>query len=115
MVSRRKPHQAELSPGTRMAMTARAVHRQAKGTVTRKQLDRRVWTVVAILVIVGVLAVLLRLGLMPILSARQERKFYGLGKDTFPLLVAVLATFLASWFQQRTAFVESLRRLWSHL
>jgi hypothetical protein len=83
--------------------------------MTRLQLRRRIAVVVAMLGALAVVAALLRLNFTPILTERQERKSYALGKDLFPLVVAVLATFLASWFQQRSTFVESLRRLWSHM
>jgi hypothetical protein len=81
--------------------------------MTRRQLSKRIRIVVAILAGMGILAFLLKTNLMPSLSTRQESKWYGFGEDVFPLVVAVLATLLASWFQRRSIFIESLRRLWS--
>ena len=70
---------------------------------------------VGVLGLLGLGAALLKLHVVAGLSDRQETRAYELGKDLFPLIVAVAATFLASWFQQRATFLESLRRLWSHL
>ena len=83
--------------------------------MTRTRLRRRLTAVIGILVLLGTAAILLKGHAIPGLSERQENRWYGVGKDLFPLVVAILATFLASWFQQRATFLESLRRLWTHL
>ncbi|HEX5924993.1 MAG TPA: hypothetical protein VFY45_14265 [Baekduia sp.] len=81
--------------------------------MTRHKLNIRIGFVVVTLVVLLIAAVLLKAHGVPKLSNRQEDRWYDFGKDLFPLVVAVLATFLASWFQQRATFIESLRRLWS--
>jgi hypothetical protein len=83
--------------------------------LTRKKLQRRIYSVVLVLATLGIVAVVLKLEWAPWLSDDDQKQLYELGKDLFPLTVAVLATFLASWFQQRATFLESLRRLWSNL
>jgi hypothetical protein len=40
---------------------------------------------------------------------------YTLIKDLAPLLLGVLAVLIASWYQQRMAFLAALRACWSHL
>jgi hypothetical protein len=62
-----------------------------------------------------VAAVLLKVHRMPLLGARDERVGYGLVKDVSPLLLGILAVFLTSWYQQRMAFLQALRALWSHM
>lgn len=83
--------------------------------MTGKQLAMRIRIAVAVLAGLLLVAALLRANLIPALKKSEEAKWYDFGKDVFPLVVAVLATFLASWFQRRLTFIESLRRLWSSM
>lgn len=83
--------------------------------MTRVQLRRRLIAAVAILTMVLGAAALLRFQGLPLLGERDERLAYGLLKDMSPLLLGILAVFLTSWYQQRMAFLQALRALWSHL
>lgn len=75
--------------------------------MTLSMLHKRIALVAAGLVAVGALALILKL------AGNDEG--YGVVKDLSPLVVAILAAYLASCFQQRATFVQSLRSLWSHL
>lgn len=55
------------------------------------------------------------IALAAILKLAGSDEFYGIIKDLSPLVVAILAAYLASCFQQRATFVQSLRSLWSQL
>ena len=50
-----------------------------------------------------------------ILKLAGNDEVYGTIRDLSPLVIAILAAYLASCFQQRANFVQSLRSLWSQL
>jgi hypothetical protein len=52
---------------------------------------------------------------MPLIGVRDENRGYSLLKDMSPLLLGILAVFLTSWYQQRMAFLQAMRALWSHM
>lgn len=83
--------------------------------MTREMLRRRVIAVVAALVLLAGIALVLKLEWLPGVDRDDQEDWFSYGETVFPLVIAVLATLLASWFQQRATFIESLRRLWSHL
>lgn len=83
--------------------------------MTRVQLRRRLLAAAGVLLVVLGAAVMLKLQSMPMLGARDERIGYGLVKDMSPLLLGILAVFLTSWYQQRMAFLQAMRTLWSHM
>jgi hypothetical protein len=75
--------------------------------MTLARLRKRVGLVAGGLGLVIAVAVTLRLF--------GEDEAYGTVKDLSPLVIAILAAFLASSFQERATFVQSLRSLWSQL
>jgi hypothetical protein len=75
--------------------------------MTLRMLSKRIALVGAGLGSLIVLAVIVKL------AGNDEG--YGIIKDLSPLVVAILAAYLASCFQQRATFVQSLRSLWSQL
>jgi hypothetical protein len=83
--------------------------------MTRNQIRRRLNAAFAVLVLFVAIAVLFRVHLIPLLNSKDERVGYGLLKDLAPLLLGVVAVFLANWYQQRMAFLVALRACWSHL
>jgi hypothetical protein len=83
--------------------------------MTRRQLGRRLIAVVLVLTSIVVVAVLLRLNRMPLIGRHDETVGYGLIKDMSPLLLGIVAVLLTSWYQQRMAFLQAMRTLWSHM
>jgi hypothetical protein len=75
--------------------------------MTLKRLRLRVALVAASLGLLLVVGVVLRL--------TEQKTEYQLIKDLSPLVIAILAAYLASRFQERAVFVQSLRSLWSQL
>lgn len=83
--------------------------------MTRTQLRRRLIAAVVVLTVVLGAAVLLKVHRVPLIGTGDERVGYGLVKDMSPVLLGILAVFLTSWYQQRMAFLQAMRALWSHM
>jgi hypothetical protein len=83
--------------------------------MTRKQLRRRL--IAAVLALAAVLGagVFLKVHRIPLIGMSDERVGYGLVKDMSPLLLGILAVLLANWYQQRMAFLQAMRALWSRM
>jgi hypothetical protein len=83
--------------------------------MTRRQLGRRLIAAALVLTAIVVAAVLLQLNRMPLIGRHDENVGYGLIKDMSPLLLGIVAVLLTSWYQQRMAFLQAMRALWSHM
>jgi hypothetical protein len=75
--------------------------------MTSKRLRAHVQGVIAVLVALITSAV--------VLKATGLDEAYSVVKDLSPLMIAILGAYLASKFQERAAFLSSLRALWSSM
>lgn len=53
---------------------------------------------------------------LPVFDDATRDRWTGYSQIALTVIIGLLAALIASWFQQRTAFLlDSLRRLWSHI
>lgn len=78
--------------------------------MTKKYLRRRLYYVLAYLILILLTGVLLRL-----FDITDDLFLYATFKDLIALLLALPVALMSSWFQRRTSYLQSLRALWSNL
>jgi hypothetical protein len=78
-------------------------------------LRQRIAAVIIVLVVLALIAVVVELELLPGVGDDRHEELSSLGAPVVPIVIGIVAVLLATWFQQRAAFLESLRRLWSHM